>query len=118
MSSSAGMAADRERIIGELTRGRQVADQLRRMLREATSSSVSPAQGLVGKILESFTHSLSMLYAGGESGEVNQAPAAFNSPCSLKSEDSGDSCKTPPATKDRRGCYKRRYVYIYYISTD
>ncbi|KAL8038928.1 hypothetical protein ABFX02_10G002800 [Erythranthe guttata] len=98
-------AVDRKiRVIGELTRGRDVADQLRQMLREShhgvdddASSSVLPAQGLVGKILDSFTHSLSIL----SSDEVSQVPP------SLKSEDSGDSCKTP-APKDRRGCYKRR----------
>ncbi|KAL7136049.1 hypothetical protein ABFS83_10G003100 [Erythranthe nasuta] len=103
-------AVDRKiRVIGELTRGREVADQLRQMLREShaagvdasSSSSVLPAQGLVGKILDSFTHSLSILSSGGDADEVSQVPP------SLKSEDSGDSCKTP-APKDRRGCYKRR----------
>ncbi|EYU42031.1 hypothetical protein ABFS82_10G003100 [Erythranthe guttata] len=106
-------AVDRKiRVIGELTRGRDVADQLRQMLRESrhhgvgvdddASSSVLPAQGLVGKILDSFTHSLSIL----SSDEASQVPVGFSSP-SLKSEDSGDSCKTP-LPKDRRGCYKRR----------
>ncbi|KAL7095100.1 hypothetical protein ACP275_10G003300 [Erythranthe tilingii] len=104
-------AVDRKiRVIGELTRGREVADQLRQMLREShgvdASSSVLPAQGLVGKILDSFTHSLSILSSGGDADEVSQVPVGFSSP-SLKSEDSGDSCKTP-APKDRRGCYKRR----------
>ncbi|KAI3472563.1 hypothetical protein Pfo_029087 [Paulownia fortunei] len=109
VATGSSISTDRKRVIGELARGREIADQLRLMLRETgvdVTASVLPAQGLVGKILDSFTHSLSILCAGGESDEVSQVPAVMNSP-GLKCEDSGESCKTP-APKDRRGCYKRR----------
>ncbi|KAG8377137.1 hypothetical protein BUALT_Bualt09G0137100 [Buddleja alternifolia] len=114
VATAATIPADRKRVIGELTRGREIADQLRAILREtgdhddtSTDSSVLPAQVLVGKILDSYTQSLLLLSAAsGESDEVSQVPAVVNSP-GRKSEDSGDSCKTP-APKDRRGCYKRR----------
>lgn len=97
------------RVITELTRGREIADRLRLMLRETTGSadsSVFPAQSLVTQLLDTFTHSLTMLR---DSDDVSQAPSTA---AAAKSEDSGDSCKTPPPAKDRRGCYKRKYVYI------
>lgn len=114
VATGSSIPTDRKRVIAELTRGRQITDQLRRILRESTgvdgTASILPAHSLVGKILETFTQSLSILSAGGESDEVSQVPAVVNSP-GLKPEDSGDSCKTP-APKDRRGCYKRRCVNI------
>ncbi|GFP87408.1 probable WRKY transcription factor 70 [Phtheirospermum japonicum] len=100
--SSSTMPTDRKRVIGELTRGREMADQLRLMLRDQTGPD---ARGLVGKVLDSFTRSILILgAAAGDSDEVSQAPAAAG----LKPEDSGESCKRPAAQKDRRGCYKRR----------
>lgn len=90
------MACEWEKVIGELSRGREVADQLRLMLRHTPPLDPTPAQGLVAKILETFTHSLSML---SPTAAVSQLPP-------LKSEDSGET--PPPPTKDRRGCYKRR----------
>lgn len=95
----------RKRVIGELSRGRDIADQLRLILRQTGVDGAVSAQDLVGRILDTFTQSLSMLSAG-DSDEVSQVPAVVNSP-PLKPEDSGDSCKTP-ASKDRRGCYKRK----------
>ncbi|KAK4396011.1 putative WRKY transcription factor 70 [Sesamum angolense] len=93
-------------MIGELSRGRKVADELRLMLRHTTppldATLVLPAaQSLVATILETFTHSLSILSptaAAAHSDEVSQLPP-------LKSE---DCAATTPPTKDRRGCYKRR----------
>lgn len=95
--ASSSCVLDPERVITELSRGREIADRLRLMLREADSdSSVLSAQSLVTQLLDTFTHSLTMLRPS--------SPA--------KSEqDSGDSCKTPPPppkAKDRRGCYKRK----------
>lgn len=102
-----------ERVITELTRGREIADRIRLMLRETgfdgSTGSVFPVQSLVSQLLDTFTHSLTMLRDGAEPDEVSQAPSA------AKPEDSGDSCKTP-AAKDRRGCYKRKYVYIFNLS--
>ncbi|KAL8526449.1 hypothetical protein ACS0TY_015589 [Phlomoides rotata] len=102
----------RKRVIGELSRGRAIADQLRLILRETGVDGPVSAQNLVGKILDTFTQSLSMLSAGagGDSDEVSQVPVVVNSPA-MKSEDSGDSCKTP-ASKDRRGCYKRKKTSV------
>nr|UVI62191.1 WRKY transcription factor [Rehmannia glutinosa] len=98
---------DRKTVIGELSRGREIADQLRLMLRQTgfDSNSTAASHGLLGKILDSFTRSITILSCagGGDSDEVSQVPAKPG----LKPEDSGDSCKTP-APKDRRGCYKRR----------
>lgn len=96
-----------DQLITELTRGRDIADRLRFMLRQTSfdtsPDSVFPAQiTLVNQLLDTFTHSLTMLRDGADSDEVSQAPSA------AKSEDSGDSCKTPPPPKDRRGCYKRK----------
>ncbi|KAL0375465.1 UNVERIFIED_CONTAM: WRKY DNA-binding transcription factor 70 [Sesamum radiatum] len=91
-----------EKLIGELNRGREVADELRLMLRHTDATLVLPAQGLVAQILDTFTHSLSIL---------SSTPPPHHSHhhhhhLSLKSE---DSAETPPhPTKDRRGCYKRR----------
>nr|AKA27873.1 WRKY protein [Salvia miltiorrhiza] len=94
-----------ERVMTELTRGREIADRIRLMLRETgfdgSAGSVFPVQSLVSQLLDTFTHSLAMLRDGGESDEASQALSA------AKLEDSGDSCKTP-AAKDRRGCYKRK----------
>lgn len=97
-----------DRVITELNRGREIAGRLRRMLRESgfdgSADSVLPAQSLVTQLLDTFTHSLSMLRdSAAESDEVSQLPSV----AAVKSEDSGDSCKTP-AAKDRRGCYKRK----------
>lgn len=97
-------------VISELTRGREIADRLRLMLRQTefdgSADSVLPAQSLVTQLLDTFSHSLSMLRDGADSDEVSQAP-----PSVVKSEDSGNSYKTP-AAKDRRGCYKRKYVLL------
>ncbi|PIN21369.1 hypothetical protein CDL12_05914 [Handroanthus impetiginosus] len=111
VASGSSVPVDRERVIRELTRGRKIADELRLRLRETgvdgtAAAKVLPSQELVGKIMDSFTQSISILSGGGDSDEVSQVPAVTNSP-GRKSEDSGESCKTP-APKDRRGCYKRR----------
>ncbi|KAL3654836.1 hypothetical protein CASFOL_000622 [Castilleja foliolosa] len=93
------VATDLKRVIGELKSGREIADQLRLMLRGHDAITALPARGLVGKVLDSFTRSISIL-----SGEVSQTPASEG----LKFDDSGEICKRPSAQKDRRGRYKRR----------
>ncbi|KAL1545382.1 WRKY DNA-binding transcription factor 70-like [Salvia divinorum] len=94
--SESQRASVAEQLISELTRGREIADRIRLMLRQTGfDGSASSVQILVRQLLDTFNHSLTMLSDGGDSDEVSQA---------AKSE---DSCKTPPA-KDRRGCYKRK----------
>lgn len=109
VTESSQLAAP-ERVISELTRGREIADRLRLLLRQTEfdgpPDSLLPARSLVTQLLDTFSHSLSMLRDGADSDEASQAAASV-----VKSEDSGDSYKTP-AAKDRRGCYKRKYVYI------
>ncbi|CAK9144457.1 unnamed protein product [Ilex paraguariensis] len=107
------LPTDRKKAVEKLIRGREFANQLRDMLtkpfqEEADGSSVSDAGELIVKIMGSFTDTLSILTCT-ESDEVSQLPPNNNHPSwdALKSEDSSESCKTS-ATKDRRGCYKRR----------
>ncbi|KAL3826200.1 hypothetical protein ACJIZ3_022229 [Penstemon smallii] len=116
-STTSGVPTQLTRLIGELTRGRQMADQLRAMLRSSSDgdgdgdggSTVLPFRGMVEKIMDTFTESISIANAGcTHSDEVSQLPPPpMNSP-GPKSEHSGESSKTPPGSKDRRGCYKRR----------
>uniref|UniRef100_A0A5B6YQB1 Putative WRKY transcription factor 70 n=1 Tax=Davidia involucrata TaxID=16924 RepID=A0A5B6YQB1_DAVIN len=108
------LTADREKAIGELVRGQEFANQLRVMLGKPTGDDGSSpsAEDLVLKVLGSFTETLSIFMNCSTSDEVSQVPANTHvgSPCwdARKSEDSGDSSKTSSASKDRRGCYKRR----------
>ncbi|KAA8517636.1 hypothetical protein F0562_015110 [Nyssa sinensis] len=107
------LPADREKAIKELVRGREFAKQLRDMLSKPTGDdgSLPSADDLVLKVLGSFTETLSIFRNCNTSDELSQFPATthLGSPCwdGRKSEDSGDSSKTS-ASKDRRGCYKRR----------
>lgn len=86
-SSSRCCVVDPERVITELSRGREIADRLRLILRDDSVVFSAHTHTLVNQLLDTFTHSLTMLQ--------------------IPSED----CKTPPPPpKDRRGCYKRKYV--------
>lgn len=96
----------RKRAIEELIRGREFTNQLQSMLTKTVKGeegSMFP-EDLVMKILGSFTETLSILKST-DSDEVSQFPAGLG--C-RKYEDSGESSKT--SVKDRRGCYKRRYI--------
>ncbi|XP_047975992.1 WRKY DNA-binding transcription factor 70-like [Salvia hispanica] len=94
MASSCSESERVEQVISELSRGRDIADRIRVMLRQTGSGG--SVQILVRQLLDTFNHSLTMLtHAAADSGEVSQA---------AKSE---DSCKPRPP-KDRRGCYKRK----------
>lgn len=119
----------RKRAIDELVRGRELAYALQLAMKR--SLSTRQLQDLVSKIIGSFRDTLSILHyssssSSPESDEFSQIP--MNPPPlpppltvdsqyasdARKSEDSSDSCKPLTATsKDRRGCYKRRYSFCF-----
>lgn len=113
------LSGDRKRAIDELVRGRCFTNQLLTVLGNPVRDNDDHemwAQDLLAKILRSFTDTLSIL-SSGESDEVaSQIPASSQlySPGwdGRKSEGSGESGKS--STKDRRGCYKRRWLTYYY----
>lgn len=117
----------RQRVMEELVQGREMANQLRRVL----GGDVGSAEGLVTKILGSFTNTLFILNENQEAKAELLSPIQANSTTStvtasgagvanssswdvvhddaVKSEDSnGESCKSTETLKDRRGSYKRR----------
>ncbi|XP_062155519.1 probable WRKY transcription factor 70 isoform X1 [Alnus glutinosa] len=95
----------RQKVIKELVQGQECATQLKTLLHKTLEDQ------LVSKILRSFTESISVLTSF-ESGEVCQnlqAVSHADSHCDdRRSEDSGESSRKRPASKDRRGCYRRR----------
>ena len=108
---------NRSKVIEELKRGREFANQLRQVINYSNGDdddkdSASFAQQLVGKVVTSFTNTLSLLNRKTESDEeaVSQLQLRDSSRWinPTKSEDSEGSSKTC-TVKDRRGCYKRRY---------
>ena len=113
-------------MIGELVEGRDFATQLKSILHkplEITHDHASPSPSpspheLASKIMRSFTETLSVLTSSCESGEVihrnlavSDAASHCDDPRSDDSDDSGESRKRP-TPKDRRGCYKRRYIFL------
>lgn len=95
----------RKMAIGELVRGREIANRLKIVLSRHDQSLSNgnidlPVDDLVVEILNTFTNSLSML------NKANSDEVCLDS-C-RKSEDSGESSKSVTTVKDRRGCYKRR----------
>ncbi|CAL5390012.1 unnamed protein product [Camellia sinensis] len=101
------LSCDRKKAIQDLIQGRELANQLRLILRNPFShhDESAAAGDLLVKILGSFTDTISILNRTHEVSAQIQA----NSPPSdaRKFEDSDDSSKTS-GLKDRRGCYKRR----------
>jgi len=103
----------RGKVIDELLRGRELANQLKNILNESgdidnINGSTTPfAEDLLKKVLTTFTNSLLFL---------NNNPTSEGSDLQLtKSEDSLESnCKSTSIVKERRGCYKRRYLIIDY----
>ncbi|KAK8552636.1 hypothetical protein V6N13_121023 [Hibiscus sabdariffa] len=82
-------------LIEELVNGKHCATQLRILFNNSSEMSGRlSAQELVHNIFTSFHHSLSLL-TGVESAEVSRIQAT-------------DSRKKRPASKEKRGCYKRR----------
>lgn len=95
----------RGKVIDELLRGRELANQLRNILNESgdvddNNGSTTPfAEHLLKEVLMTFTNSLLFLNNTQTSEDVQLT----------KSEDSLESnCKSTSIVKERRGCYKRR----------
>ncbi|CAL5192484.1 unnamed protein product [Lathyrus oleraceus] len=99
----------RGKVIDELLRGRELANQLRNILNESgdvddNNGSTTPfAEHLLKEVLMTFTNSLLFLN-NTQTSEVSDVQLT-------KSEDSLESnCKSTSIVKERRGCYKRRKV--------
>jgi hypothetical protein len=111
MENIENLAHGRGKVIDELLRGRDLANQLRHILNESVdidhnnndSNSTTPfaAENLLKEVLMTFTNSLLFLNNNSTS-DVSDAQLT-------KSEDSLESnCKITSIVKERRGCYKRR----------
>ncbi|KAK8643208.1 hypothetical protein V6N13_012514 [Hibiscus sabdariffa] len=88
------LSSNKKRVIEELVNGKHCATQLQILFNNSSEMSRRlSAQELVQKIFTSFHHSLSLL-TGVESAEVSRNQAT-------------DSRKKRPASKEKRGCYKR-----------
>lgn len=102
------------KIIEELLRGRELANQLRYVLNEGghnndddNGSTKSPlfAEKLVKEVLNTFSNSL--LFLNNSTSESLH----FQLRDASKSEDSQESnCKSTSVVKQRRGCHKRRKI--------
>lgn len=105
------MEQKRKMFIDTLTKGRDSAKKLQNLRRRKVNldESVS-AEDLLMEILGSFSGSLSMLNSC-DSDEIFGIPAR---PVDQVPE--VDAGKKPASgVKERRGCYKRRYVQFYKI---
>ncbi|KAA8539704.1 hypothetical protein F0562_026396 [Nyssa sinensis] len=105
------ICTNREKVMEELAKGRDFTTQLQVLLDKPVGDHGSVlAEELLVKILRSFTDTLSVL-SPCKSAEVCQIPVTArvgsHNSGDRKSENSGESSKTP-ALKEGRGCYKRR----------
>jgi hypothetical protein len=112
----------REKMVAELLQGHDFATQLKNLVRKpaAFNGDCSVLAGeLAEKVLGSFNQSLSFLSSNVSNCDHHSAALSHeansfyddSSPSvdDQRSEDSGHSRKRPaPASKDRRGCYKRK----------
>ncbi|CAL5351622.1 unnamed protein product [Camellia sinensis] len=107
-SSPENLSSDRKKAIKELVRGRELTNQLlTRLVLGKPHAGEFAADELVVKIMGSFSETI-MIILNGSGATIDEAVGSPSSD-GRKSEDSGESSKcTPPAMKDRRGCYKRR----------
>ncbi|OIT30682.1 PREDICTED: probable WRKY transcription factor 70 [Nicotiana attenuata] len=94
-------SADLKRAIDGLIRGQEFTRRLKEIIKKPLGGEVATtmAEDLVGKIMNSFSETLSVII----SGESDDDTAEVKSP-----EDSSGSCKSTTSFNDRRGCYKRR----------
>ncbi|MCD7470904.1 hypothetical protein HAX54_011106 [Datura stramonium] len=96
-------SADLNRAIEGLIRGRELTRRLKEIIKKplALGGEVAPIMDLVGKIMDSFSETLSVI----NSDDVSQV-RVVGTPVEVKSPEdySSGSCKSA----DRRGCYKRR----------
>ncbi|KAK1570634.1 hypothetical protein Q3G72_004844 [Acer saccharum] len=110
----------KNKAIEELVQGKEFAGRLQVLLLQkpfggdgsSSSSSAAAAEELAGKILRSFTDTLSVLGGGGETtssaGEVVEEEGDSLVSGGRRSEESGESKKRSMGPKGRRGCYKRK----------
>ncbi|KAL6132937.1 hypothetical protein ACLB2K_065174 [Fragaria x ananassa] len=127
------VSSNRQRVMEELAQGREMANQLRGVLR----SDVRSAEGILTKILGSLTNTLLILngsqvdakeelisqvqansntsaVTASGSGSASAGPVSsswdvVHDDDMMKSEDSNEeSCKSTETLKDRRGPYKRK----------
>ncbi|XVE86027.1 hypothetical protein DITRI_Ditri18aG0003300 [Diplodiscus trichospermus] len=100
---------NKKRVIEELIHGLECATQLQVLFHKSSEGSSEPlsAKELVEKILRSFDETLSVL-SSCNSAEFSQNQATSNGDSPCCDEDSGESMRKPAATKDKRGCYKRK----------
>lgn len=109
-----------QKLIDELVRGREIANQLQTLLSQSLGddwSVVNSAEYLVLRIMESFTNTLCMLNGNNPDEtvafQIQATSSHVDSPCldgPKISEDSEKSCRTSVSTtlKDTGVCYKRR----------
>ncbi|KAE8733409.1 hypothetical protein F3Y22_tig00001293pilonHSYRG00003 [Hibiscus syriacus] len=97
------VSARPERAIEELVEGQEYANQLQILFRNPSSSQGTAhlSSALIDKILRSFDQALAVL-SSVESAEVSLSHTASNEDSSI------NSSSRPPATKGKRGCYKRK----------
>lgn len=111
---------NKQRVIQELIHGQECAAQLQILFHKYSVEEEGgrfSAEELLQQISRSFNNSLLVLSSNGSaiSADITQNQATSNnigSPCcdDRRSEDSSESRKRSPAaaSKDRRGCYKRK----------
>ncbi|KAM3204808.1 hypothetical protein T459_25223 [Capsicum annuum] len=92
---------DMKRLIKELNCGQKFTNELRELMKK---HNIMLAEDLLGKIMTSFSKSLSLLYSSAELHQFSQVPMVAFSYCS---EESTDSCK-PSSLKDQERYNKRR----------
>ncbi|KAJ8550760.1 hypothetical protein K7X08_000130 [Anisodus acutangulus] len=95
-------SSDLKMVIEGLIRGREFTRRLKEIINKPLGGEVATimAEGLVGKIMDSFSETLSVI----NSDDVRVVGTPSSSP---EDNYSSGSCKSS-TLKDRRGCYKRR----------
>ncbi|KAE8679319.1 hypothetical protein F3Y22_tig00111402pilonHSYRG01203 [Hibiscus syriacus] len=98
------LSGKKKRIIEELVQGQESANQLQILFHNSSQEtghlSSSKKEALIDKILRSLDQTLAVL-SSVESAEVSQSQTASN-------QDSVDTRSKRPASKDKRGCYRRK----------
>ncbi|XP_060203210.1 WRKY DNA-binding transcription factor 70-like [Lycium barbarum] len=102
-------STDLKRAIEGLIRGREFTRRLKEIIKKPLGggevATINMAEDLVGKIMDSFSETLSMI----NSDDVRVVDTPFSDVEVKSPEDySSGSCKNTSTLKDRRGCYKRR----------
>lgn len=104
------LSSSKGRVIEELVNGQECAKQLQILLHNWLGKNGRlSAEELVHKILASFDHALSLLTpVGSAEDSQNQATSYDDSPCCNGSSEGTTNSRKKLASKEKRGCYKRR----------